>query len=154
MASNHIYHLGPLYCQNCKQFAIHYLYTTRPFFGVGPYSIYNLWMDAIKISDVKCFHCGNERKLTKNDKDLIKELKSASLISLVDEQEFSTYLAELIKYHDLVKNDSAEEFQLAVREVVERYKNYNIPYEWFENYIKIVVADLKRKEKMENLLYK
>lgn len=154
MSSNHIYHLGPCYCDNCKQFAIHYLYTSRPFFGVGPYSPYNLWMDAIKISNVQCMYCEEKRKLTKQDKELIKSLKDASLLSLEDERSFRDYLEEVIKFHNLINDFSEEEFKSTVQEVFDRYERYNIPYIWFENYAKIILAVLKRKVKIENILYK
>ena len=76
------------------------------------------------------------------------------MLSLEDERSFRDYLEEVIKFHNLINDFSEEEFKSAVQEVFNRYEGYNIPYIWFENYAKIILAVLKRKVKIENILYK
>lgn len=154
MGSKHIYNLGPVYCDHCHDTCLHRLTTDRPFFGVGPYSVYNIWMDAIKISTVTCLNCGTESKFNNEFKDIFKKLKDANLINLEDEEALKKRFIKLIELNDLLNNYSEEKKKNIIDTIYADYQQYELPYKFFEDYFLILFGSSLRKKAVSDYLYK
>ena len=154
MSSIHIYNLGPVYCKSCNDTCLHRLTTDRPFFGVGPYSPYNIWMDAIKTSKVSCLKCGFDFKMTSDLKELFKKLKEANLVDMDDQDALEKRFVKLIEQNNVVGEYNDEKKKAIVDSIYNDYKEYGIPYKWFDDYFLIMFASCLRKKSINDYLYK
>lgn len=154
MSSIHIYNLGPVYCKNCNDTCLHSLTTDRPFFGVGPFSPYTIWMDAIKTSKVTCLNCGADSKMTGDLKELLKKLKKANLVDMNDRDALEKRYSKLIEQNNVVDEYSDVRKKAIVDRIFNDYKEYGIPYKWFDDYFLIIFASCSRKKAINDYLYK
>ena len=154
MSSKHIYSLGPIYCEHCNDYCLHFLTTDRPFFGVGPYSPYNLWMDAIKISRMSCCKCGNESKINEDVKKLLPKLKKANLLDLSERDRFQQRIKGLIDQYKVLDEYNEEKKKTIVDTLYADYQQFEIPYKWFEMYFLIMYNSKLIEKAKSDYLYK
>ena len=154
MGNKHIFHLGPLYCDKCNDYCIHHLETDNPYFGVGPTTPFNFWMDFIKTSKVTCLRCGAIKKFSKDYKELFEKLKKYNLISIDDGERFKSRIKGLISNSDILDNYSDENKESLLKEIMEPYVDSGIPYQWFDNYFKIMFNFLLIEKEKNDYLYK
>jgi len=151
--SNHLYHLGPCYCEKCGGYTIHRLNVERPFQGVGPTTPYNIWMDFIKKSRVICNNCGNARKPDDEIKALSKKVKDTHLFSLDQEFDFKNKIQRTIKNSGILDEYSEEKAHEIVDAIMHDYRDSNIPRNWFESYFLIEYKRMVQEKVISDYLY-